>query len=76
MASTKIKQFKHNWSQAEYLVMLQVNADQREEICDNIPMRQSLVACVLECARSRGIEVPDTAYEGIHPALAEGIRNL
>lgn len=74
--SKAVKAFHHKWRTAEYLVLLQVNSDHREEVCDNIPVIQSLVACVLECARNRGFEVPDAAYERLHTALAESIREI
>lgn len=70
------KDFHHRWWPAEYLVLLQVNADHREETCGAISLRHTLIACVLECARGRGLEVPDGAYEHINTVLAEGIRTL
>ena len=76
MESTTIKSFHHKWRNAEYLVLLQVNSDHREEVCDNIPLIQSLVACVLECARNRGFDVPDAAYERLNDALARSIREI
>jgi hypothetical protein len=75
MAST-IKSFHHKWRNAEYLVLLQVNSDHREEVCDNVPIIQSLIACVLECAVNRGFEVPDAAYERLNDALAQSIRDI
>ena len=69
------RDFHHRWWPEEYLVLLQVCGDHREETCANISVRHTLVACVLECALNRGLEVPDTAYEHINKTLADGIRD-
>jgi hypothetical protein len=68
------KCFTHAWTDAEYMVLLQVNMDQREEVRDNLPMRHTVVSCVLECALARGLEVPDEAYAKLHKVLAESIK--
>ncbi|MBU8871353.1 MAG: hypothetical protein KOO60_10865 [Gemmatimonadales bacterium] len=68
------KDFHHKWWPAEYLVLLQVMADYCEESCSTISLRQTIIACVLECATNRGLDVPDAAYENLKPALSEGIK--